>query len=60
MLVRREVIDHVGMLDEDFFMYGEDVTGVIELRKRDGRSIIIRRLRSSTTKAPERNARVGR
>ncbi|WP_068777561.1 glycosyltransferase family 2 protein [Paenibacillus sp. FJAT-26967] len=25
MLVRREVIEQVGMLDEDFFMYGEDV-----------------------------------
>lgn len=25
MMVRREVIDQVGMLDEDFFMYGEDV-----------------------------------
>ncbi|MVP01465.1 glycosyltransferase family 2 protein [Paenibacillus lutrae] len=25
MLVRREVIEQAGMLDEDFFMYGEDV-----------------------------------
>ncbi|WP_138189566.1 glycosyltransferase family 2 protein [Paenibacillus alvei] len=25
MMVRHEVIDQVGMLDEDFFMYGEDV-----------------------------------
>ncbi|SMG46799.1 glycosyltransferase family 2 protein [Paenibacillus aquistagni] len=25
MMVRREVIDEVGVLDEDFFMYGEDV-----------------------------------
>jgi GT2 family glycosyltransferase len=25
MLVRREAIDQVGMLDEDFFMYGEDI-----------------------------------
>ncbi len=25
MMVRREVIDQVGMLDEDFFMYGEDI-----------------------------------
>jgi len=25
MLVRREVIDQVGMLDETFFMYGEDI-----------------------------------
>ena len=25
MLVRREVIDKVGLLDEDFFMYGEDI-----------------------------------
>ncbi len=25
MLVRREVIDQIGLLDEDFFMYGEDI-----------------------------------
>ena len=25
MLVRREVIDKIGLLDEDFFMYGEDI-----------------------------------
>lgn len=25
MMVRRSVIDEVGMLDEDFFMYGEDI-----------------------------------
>jgi len=25
MLVRREIIDQVGMLDEDYFMYGEDI-----------------------------------
>lgn len=25
MMVRRETIDQVGMLDEDFFMYGEDI-----------------------------------
>ncbi|MEK8131072.1 glycosyltransferase family 2 protein [Paenibacillus filicis] len=25
MMVRREAIDQVGMLDEDFFMYGEDI-----------------------------------
>ena len=25
MLVRRETVDEVGMLDEDFFMYGEDI-----------------------------------
>lgn len=25
MLVRRETIDQVGLLDEDFFMYGEDI-----------------------------------
>jgi GT2 family glycosyltransferase len=25
MLVRRETIDQVGMLDEEFFMYGEDI-----------------------------------
>ncbi len=25
MLLRREVIEHVGMLDESFFMYGEDL-----------------------------------
>ncbi|NQX60262.1 glycosyltransferase family 2 protein [Paenibacillus qinlingensis] len=25
MLVRRETIEHVGMLDEEFFMYGEDI-----------------------------------
>ncbi|AEH46352.1 glycosyltransferase family 2 protein [Parageobacillus thermoglucosidasius] len=25
MLVRREVIEQVGLLDEDFFMYGEDI-----------------------------------
>mgnify|MGYP000949353737 CR=1 FL=1 len=25
MMVRREVIDQIGLLDEDFFMYGEDI-----------------------------------
>lgn len=25
MLIRREVIDQVGLLDEDYFMYGEDI-----------------------------------
>lgn len=33
MLVRREVIDHVGMLDEDFFMYGEDVDWCYRIKK---------------------------
>lgn len=25
MMLRRQVLDHVGLLDEDFFMYGEDI-----------------------------------
>lgn len=33
MLVRKEVIEQVGMLDEDFFMYGEDVDWCYRIKK---------------------------
>jgi GT2 family glycosyltransferase len=33
MLVRREVIDRVGMLDERFFMYGEDLDWCLRTRQ---------------------------
>ncbi|MEK9143933.1 MAG: glycosyltransferase family 2 protein [Patescibacteria group bacterium] len=32
-LVRREVIEHVGLLDEAFFMYGEDIDWCFRIRK---------------------------
>lgn len=32
-LVRREVIDQVGLLDEDYFMYGEDIDWAFRIRK---------------------------
>ena len=33
MLVRREVIERVGMLDERFFMYGEDLDWCLRARQ---------------------------
>lgn len=33
-LVRREVIDSVGMLDEDFFMYGEDIDWAYRIKEK--------------------------
>jgi GT2 family glycosyltransferase len=33
MMVRREAIDEVGMLDEDFFMYGEDIDWCYRLKQ---------------------------
>ncbi|WP_018758677.1 glycosyltransferase family 2 protein [Paenibacillus terrigena] len=33
MLVRREAIDQVGMLDEEFFMYGEDIDWCYRIKK---------------------------
>lgn len=38
MLVRREAIDQVGLLDEDFFMYGEDIDWCFRI-KQAGRQI---------------------
>ncbi len=35
MLVRREVIDQVGMLDEAFFMYGEDIDWCYRIKEAD-------------------------
>lgn len=32
-MVRREVIDDVGLLDEDYFMYGEDIDWAYRIRK---------------------------
>lgn len=33
MLIRREVVDNIGYLDEDFFMYGEDVEYCLRTRE---------------------------
>jgi hypothetical protein len=33
-LVRREVIDQVGMLDEDYFMYGEDIDWAYRIKEK--------------------------
>lgn len=33
-LVRREVIDEVGLLDEDYFMYGEDIDWAYRIRQK--------------------------
>lgn len=33
MLLRREAIDQVGLLDEDFFMYGEDIDWCYRIKK---------------------------
>ena len=33
MMIRREVIEDVGLLDEDFFMYGEDVEWCYRIKK---------------------------
>ncbi len=33
-LVRRKVIDHVGLLDEDFFMYGEDIDWAYRMKEK--------------------------
>lgn len=35
MMVRREAIDQVGMLDEEFFMYGEDIDWCYRIKKAD-------------------------
>ena len=37
MLVRREVIDQVGLLDERFFMYGEDLDWAYRMKERGWR-----------------------
>ncbi|MEK7577076.1 MAG: glycosyltransferase family 2 protein [Patescibacteria group bacterium] len=34
-MVRREVIEHVGLLDEDYFMYGEDIDWCYRIKKAD-------------------------
>lgn len=39
MLVRREAIDKIGLLDEDFFMYGEDIDWCYRI-KQDGWKIV--------------------
>jgi len=33
LMIRREVLDRVGMLDEDFFMYGEDIDWCHRIRQ---------------------------
>jgi len=37
MMVRREVIEQVGLLDEDFFMYGEDMEWCYRIKKAEWR-----------------------
>lgn len=39
MMVRREVLDRVGVLDEDFFMYGEDEEWCARIRARGWRIV---------------------
>ena len=41
MLVKMEVINQVGLLDEDYFMYGEDIDYVTELKNPVGKQFIL-------------------
>lgn len=36
-LVKKSVIDHVGLLDEDYFMYGEDIDWAYRMKQKDYR-----------------------
>lgn len=45
LLVRNEVIEQVGMLDERFFMYLEEVDWCYRIKELDGRSSISQQLK---------------
>ena len=36
MLVREEVVREVGLLDEGYFMYGEDLDWAFRIKRADG------------------------
>ncbi len=40
-LIRREVVDEVGHLDEDFFMYGEDIDWAYRIRQKGWKIIFV-------------------
>ncbi|MEW9673285.1 glycosyltransferase family 2 protein [Ammoniphilus sp. 3BR4] len=60
MLLRREVIDQVGLLDEDFFMYGEDIDWCYRIKaagwkiKYYPRTSILHLKRASSKKKPNK------
>jgi GT2 family glycosyltransferase len=60
MLVRREAIDDVGGLDEDYFMFGEDLDWCYRLKQRDwkihylGERAIVHHKGASTRQEPHR------
>ncbi|RXT04589.1 glycosyltransferase family 2 protein [Ammoniphilus sp. CFH 90114] len=60
MLLRREVIDQVGPLDEDFFMYGEDIDWCYRIKQAGWKiryypkAIILHLKRASSKKKPNK------
>jgi N-acetylglucosaminyl-diphospho-decaprenol L-rhamnosyltransferase len=60
MLVRREVAEQVGLLDEEYYMYGEDLDWAYRIKQADWRVryqptvVVLHRKRASSSQRPAR------